>query len=131
MAVLVVDDDKDFRELLRDYAREQGQTIWEAANGLEALWIAKHQRPDLVFLDLRMPRLDGFETLRHMRKFDPRIHLVIVTGDTSDDTRRRVESLGVELLLKPVTIDALAVIFTSALKERAFPAQPGAGEARE
>ncbi len=96
--------------MLCDYARKRGYTTWEATNGLEALWIVKHQRPELVLLDLRMPRVDGFETLRHIRKFDPSIRVVIVTGDVSDETRQRVESLGLDLLVKPVTLDALDVV---------------------
>jgi CheY-like chemotaxis protein len=112
-SILVADDDQDFRDMVRQYAHHLGRTTWEASNGLEALWIVKHQRPDVVLLDLRMPRVDGFETLRHIRKFDPSIRLVIVTGDGSDETRRRVESLGLELLLKPVLLDALDALFVT------------------
>ena len=110
-SILIADDDHDFREMVSQYAHHLGRTTWEATNGLEALWIVKHERPDVVLLDLRMPRVDGFETLRHIRKFDPSIRLVIVTGDGSHETRHRVESLGLELLLKPVTLEALASLF--------------------
>jgi two-component system response regulator (stage 0 sporulation protein F) len=110
-SILIADDDKDFREMVRQYAHHLGRTTWEASNGLEALWIVKHQRPDVVLLDLRMPRVDGFETLRHIRKFDPSIRLVIVTGDGSDETRHRVESLGLEFLFKPVTLETLETLF--------------------
>jgi CheY-like chemotaxis protein len=109
-SVLVVEDDDRVRNMLCDYARSHGCTTWEARNGLEALWIVKHERPALVLLDLRMPRVDGFETLRHIQRFDPSIRIVIVTGDVSDETRRRVESLGLELLLKPVMLDALDAV---------------------
>ncbi len=109
-SVLVVEDDDRVRNMLCDHARNRGYTTWEASNGLEALWIVKHQRPELVLLDLRMPRVDGFETLRHIRKFDPSIRVVIVTGDVSDETRQRVESLGLDLLVKPVTLDALDAV---------------------
>lgn len=112
-AVLVVDDDKDFREMVCAYARHLGRATWEATNGLEALWIVKHERPGLVLLDLGMPRVDGFETFRHIRKFDPSIRIIVVTGDGSDDTRRRVESFGLELRLKPVLLDDLAAIFVN------------------
>jgi CheY-like chemotaxis protein len=110
-SVLIADDDNDFREMVRQYADHLGRTTWEATNGVEALWIVKHQRPDLVLLDLTMPRVDGFETLRHIRKFDPSIRIIVITGDGSDDTRRRVEGLGLELRLKPVLLDELDAIF--------------------
>lgn len=109
-SVLVVEDDDRVRNMLCEHARNRGCVTWEASDGLEALWIVKHQRPGLVLLDLRMPRVDGFETLRHIRKFDPSIRVVIVTGDVSDETRQRVESLGLELLVKPVTLDALDAV---------------------
>lgn len=110
-SVLVVDDDPGMRNMLLDYARSRGCATWEATNGLEALWIVKHHRPHLVLLDLRMPRLDGFDTIRHIQKFDPTIRIVIITGDPSDDTRHRIEALGLELLLKPFTLDALGEMF--------------------
>ena len=99
--------------MIGDYARDRGYTAWEARNGLEALWIVKHHRPEIVLLDLRLPRLDGFETVRHICKFDPAIRIIIVTGDVSDETRHRVESLGLELLLKPFTLDALEAMLGS------------------
>jgi len=110
-SVLIADDDAAVRSTLLDYAQMRGYATWEAANGLEALWIVKHRRPHLVLLDLSMPRLGGFDTVRHIQKFDPSIRIVIVTGDPSEDTRRHVEALGLALLLKPFTLDALDVFF--------------------
>ena len=111
-SVLVVDDDASLRRAILDYAEATGTPAWEATNGLEALWIVKHQRPDLVLLDLRMPRLDGFETIRHLRKFDPSLRIVIVTGDRSEETRQRVTGLGLGMLLKPFRISDLDRVFT-------------------
>ena len=106
-SLLIVDDDEDFRQLVSDYARHLGTATWTAKNGLEALWVVKHERPPLVLLDLRMPRLDGFGTIGHIQKFDPSIRIVVVTGDGADETRSRVEALGLKLLLKPVTLETL------------------------
>lgn len=78
---------------------------------LEALWILKHHRPELVLLDLTMPRLDGFETVRHIRKFQPSQRIVVITGDISEATRTRVTGLGLELLLKPVELSRLDTLF--------------------
>ena len=112
-SVLVVDDDANLRRTLCDYVRSLDKTAWEAAHGLEALWIVKHQRPDLVLLDLTMPRLDGFETIRHIRKFDPSIRVVVITGDPREEIRLRVASLGLDLLLKPLEPAALDAVFGS------------------
>src|SRR4051794_2910258 len=69
--VLIADDNESVRQVLVDYVITTESEVLEASNGLEALWIVKHQRPDLVLLDLSMPRLGGLETIRHIRKFDP------------------------------------------------------------
>ena len=110
-SVLVVEDDEALRQAMLDYATSLGCQAWEAGNGLEALWIVKHHRPTLVLIDLTMPRLDGFETIRHIRKFDPSIQIVVVTGDVSETTRRRVEELGLELLIKPFQLQELDSLF--------------------
>jgi CheY-like chemotaxis protein len=99
--VLIVDDNAQVRQLLVDYAATIGREALEAENGLQALWIVKQQRPELVLLDLKMPRLGGYEAVRHIQKFDPGIRIVVITGDQSDETRREVERLGLELLEKP------------------------------
>lgn len=108
-----MDDDDALRGTIAEYVRGMGFTVWEAANGLEALWVTKHQRPSLVLVDLRMPRLDGFETIRHIRKFDPSIRIVVVTGDLSDATHERVAGLGIGLLSKPFDLSALDAVLSS------------------
>ena len=110
-SVLVVEDNEALRHTILDHAKALGCEAWSASNGLEALWVIKHHRPALVLLDLTMPRLDGFETVRHIRKFDPSIQIVIVTGDASETTRRRVEDLGLELLIKPFELRHLDALF--------------------
>ena len=106
-SVLVADDDDRLREAIRDYAASAGFETWEATNGLEALWIVKHHRPNVVLLDLVMPRLDGFQAAQHIRKFDSSIRIVIVTGNRSEATRRRVLALGYALVVKPFDLGAL------------------------
>lgn len=112
-SVLIVEDDQQLRQMLLHYAVSMGCQVWEAANGLEALWAVKHHRPSLVLLDLAMPRLDGFETIRHLRKFDPSIRIVIITGDGGEATRRRVQELGLALVLKPFRLGELDPFFES------------------
>lgn len=110
-SVLVVEDNRELRQTILDYAASMDCEAWEAGNGLEALWIVKHQRPTLVLLDLAMPRLDGFETIRHIQKFDPSIRIVVITGDASEATRSRVRGLGLDLLVKPFNLSALDPLF--------------------
>ena len=109
--ILVVDDEPEVRALVREYLALSGREVVEAGNGIEALWVVKHQRPPLVLLDLSMPRLGGIETIRHIRKFDPSIHIVVVTGDLSEDDAARLRQLGVTALAKPMPMSALDELF--------------------
>jgi CheY-like chemotaxis protein len=105
--VLVVDDEPEVRAVVREYLTLAGREVLEAGNGLEALWVVKHQRPPVVLLDLSMPRLGGLETIRHIRKFDPSIQVVVVTGQLSPDAAARLDELGVSVIAKPLPLTAL------------------------
>jgi DNA-binding response OmpR family regulator len=66
--ILVVDDKASVRQLLREYLTEHGFHVVGAANGLEALAVAREQRPDLILLDIMMPEMDGYTFMRTFRK---------------------------------------------------------------
>jgi DNA-binding NarL/FixJ family response regulator len=80
--VLVVDDAEDLRMLLRmRIERRDGYTIvGEAADGLEAVQLASELQPDLVMLDLAMPRMDGLEALPLIREAVPGVRVVVLSG---------------------------------------------------
>jgi DNA-binding response OmpR family regulator len=62
--ILVVDDKASMRRLVQDYLTEQGFRVVTAANGREALFAARHEKPDLILLDIMMPEMDGYEFIR-------------------------------------------------------------------
>src|SRR6185295_2283645 len=66
--ILIVDDKISAQRLLADYLAANGFRAVVANNGREALYVARHEKPDLVLLDIMMPEMDGFEFLRHFRK---------------------------------------------------------------
>ncbi len=66
--LLVVDDKLNVREMLRDYLTAQGFRVVTAADGQEALFIARYEKPDLVLLDIMMPQLDGYQFLPAFRR---------------------------------------------------------------
>ena len=78
MRVLIVDDDRDVRELLVESFRLSGFDVVAAANGLEALLYVKREPPDAVVLDLMMPRLGGVEALKRIRSYNPGIRVLVV-----------------------------------------------------
>lgn len=66
--ILVVDDEKRLRDMLRVYLEKEGYRVVEAGNGREALIIARYEKPDLIILDLMMPELGGYDFIRAYRK---------------------------------------------------------------
>jgi len=78
--ILVVDDEESIRELYRADLAEEGYEVDLAADGLQALRRLEVFRPDLVTLDVKMPGIDGIETLRRIRERNPTIPVVLVTA---------------------------------------------------
>ena len=66
--ILVVDDKSSVVQLLKEYLTEHGFRIVSAKDGREALFVSRHEKPDLVLLDIMMPNMDGYEFMRYFRK---------------------------------------------------------------
>jgi CheY-like chemotaxis protein len=108
MRVLIVDDDRDVRELLVETFRLAGFEVLEAANGLEALLSVKRERPDAVVLDLMMPRLGGVEALKRIRSYNPGIQVLVVTGNVDPELQRQAIAAGAAgVFTKPVSAATL------------------------
>jgi two-component system LytT family response regulator len=96
---VIVDDEELARQLLREYLRESGavEVAAECANGFEAVKAISEHKPDLVFLDVQMPKLDGFEVLELI---DPSIAVIFVTA-YDQYAMRAFDANAVDYLLKP------------------------------
>jgi len=106
--VLIADDDRLVRTMLGDLLRELGHEVVPAENGLEAVALCARERPDLVVLDLLMPRLSGLDALRTMREAGCSAPAIMLTA-ISDRSFREMEGADeIQLRLdKPVTRRAL------------------------
>lgn len=108
--ILVVDDREENRDLLMRILDGAGVVPLMAADGATALRIIREQRPDLVFLDIRMPGLDGFEVLNQVRKDEfqgslPRLPVVALTASVLDNERETVMAKGFdEYIRKPFQV---------------------------
>lgn len=109
--VLVVDDEAEIRELCRVNLEFEGFEVVEAKNGGEALEMVRRHRPDLVFLDLMMPGVDGWDVL-HMLKSDDdlsRIPVILLTAKSGEDDQMRGWQEGIlEYVSKPFNPLSLA-----------------------
>lgn len=68
MKILVVDDEMLIRNVIKDYLENEGYEIYEAENGRDAIRVFKEEKIDLIILDIMMPKMDGYETLKELRK---------------------------------------------------------------
>jgi two-component system, OmpR family, phosphate regulon response regulator PhoB len=102
--VLLVDDDEGLRRLIRTTLGTEHFELLQAVDGEEALQIARQQHPDLVLLDVNMPKLDGFKVCRHL-KTEPEtsgIKVVILSARGADIDRARGREVGAdEYFIKP------------------------------
>lgn len=114
-AVLVVDDDEFIRKLVATTLEDVSEfDLHEAADGLQALELARETQPAIVFLDIDMPRMDGIEACRLMRA-DPRTSqatIVMLTAAHGDHTQRLAREAGADLFLtKPFSpLDLLRLV---------------------
>jgi CheY-like chemotaxis protein len=123
---LVVDDKPVVRRMVADFLGGEGVEVLEATNGLEALLRIKRERPDVVILDLRMPRLGGLEALRRIRILDPGLKVVIMTTNPQD-IREQATSLGAAAVLpKPFERHELLQALRSEPTPTAVPVEPTA-----
>jgi two-component system chemotaxis response regulator CheY len=106
MRILVVDDDANVRSSIRrTLMRKPGAEVIEASDGMSALQILLSQRCDLVMLDVRMPVMDGIQTLRAIRRSPTHgnVPVVMLTGTADEALVLQAIKLGViEYLVKPV-----------------------------
>jgi CheY-like chemotaxis protein len=106
--LLVVEDNVDARQTLRTLLEALGHEVHEAADGEAGVAAALERRPDLVFVDIGLPRLDGYEVARRLRAAKLGVRLVALTGYGRDDDVRRAREAGFdEHLLKPATLEQL------------------------
>jgi len=104
MKILVVDDDPDLRDLIGYTLRRDGYFVIEAEDGIAALLVAEVELPDLVLLDVNMPRLDGFEVCRRLRAASATaaIPVVMLTVRGTEEDQVRGLDLGADdYLAKP------------------------------
>lgn len=90
--ILVVDDEKRIVSLLRAYLEQQGFRVATAQNGREAIYVARHEKPDLIVLDIMMPEMDGYEFMRQHRK-ERETPIILLTAKLEEDDK----VLGLEL----------------------------------
>ena len=120
--ILVVDDEERIVNFLRSKLKASGYEVLTASNGLEGLEQAQAQEPDLIVLDLLMPKMDGLEMLKELRTFSA-VPVIILTAKGADADRIKGFQLGADdYLPKPFNPDEL-VARVEAIRRRLAPGE--------
>ncbi len=106
--ILLVDDETRFRTTVSKRLAERGQDVTAVGSGLEAIESVKQTPFDIVVLDVKMPGLNGLETLTELKKIRPELAVIMLTGHASVDSSIEGLKLGAfDYILKPCDIEEL------------------------
>jgi CheY-like chemotaxis protein len=117
-SLLITDDDRDFRETLRDVFQPRGFRTLVAGDGQEALEIVRREQVHLLLLDMYMPRLTGLETIRRVKQFSESLPCILLSADMDErlaEEARRAKAFSV--LRKPVRFAEITSAVQRALRE--------------
>lgn len=117
--VLIVDDDADLRNIVADVLKGEDIIVDEAVDGLGAIKMFRKNRPDAVLLDLKMPRMNGIETIIELMKIERNVPIIILTahGDI-DSAVKAIKHGAYDFTLKPPDFDRLILTIKRAIEKR-------------
>jgi two-component system KDP operon response regulator KdpE len=114
--ILVIDDEESLVQVLRQHLENKGYQVLSAGDGLQGCLLMQEERPDLVLLDLMLPRLDGWQTCQRIRKYSD-VPIIMLTARGADADKVRGLDLGADdYMTKPFSMTELAARVRAALR---------------
>ena len=106
---IVVDDDVNTTKVFSDILELMGiRVLASGFSGSEAVCLYKQYRPDVIFIDLAMPKTDGFYAIQKIKKINPEAKIVVITANLSEETDRQLAELEIKsAIYKPFNIDEI------------------------
>jgi len=122
--VLIVDDEDNIRLSLKGSLEDEGFYVMQASSGEDALKIIDKQDVDIVLLDIWMPGIDGIQTLQEIKKINPDLPVIIMTGHGSIDAAIKTTRLGaLDFLEKPLDLNRIIITINNALHMKELSAE--------
>ena len=109
--ILVVDDEKAICEILEEFLSLFGHSVTSANSGADAIEVVHRARPDVVFLDIRMPGMSGLDVLKEIKALDSSIRVIMISAFGDEETESMARELGADgYIQKPVDLPGLLVL---------------------
>lgn len=106
--ILVVDDEKPIREMLKKFLSKKGYEVFEADNADDALKAVREQSPSIVLLDIRMPKADGTDVLKKIKDVNKDIGVIMITAVSETAIAEKCMELGAfDYITKPISLEYL------------------------
>ncbi len=116
--ILIIDDEKGIRRTLREILEYEGYDVTEAVDGIEGLNEIKLNEYNVVFLDIKMPRMDGMEVLEQVNKIKPDLPIIMISGHGDMDTAVNAVKKGAfDYIAKPPDLNRLLITVRNALEK--------------
>lgn len=117
--ILVVDDEKIIRDFLSRFLILENMQVKVAEGGLQAIAMAKEEQFDIIFVDMRMPHMDGLEALKELKKINPRGKYIIMTGYSIDKLLEQTGDEKIDAFIKkPFAINEIASILKDSFQQK-------------
>jgi solute carrier family 13 (sodium-dependent dicarboxylate transporter), member 2/3/5 len=119
--ILLVDDEDQFRVTLAKQLAVRGYQVLDVNNGEDAIKIVRHENPEVVVLDQKMPKMDGIQTLQELKKIRPEVQIIMLTGYGSIESARVTGKHDVfGYIQKPCPVEELIEKIEAARDERRY-----------
>ncbi len=117
--ILVVDDQFGDRETLKVILEDKGYRVATAADGAEAIKMVRERHYDIIFLDIRLPDMNGIQTFEQVKNIDPDVAVIMMTGYTEEELVKRAISTGAyTCVYKPFDMDKVITLVEKIAKEK-------------
>lgn len=114
--ILVVDDEESICQSLKAILSDEGYQVLVAGSGEETIKIVEEEMPQLVLLDIWLPGIDGLETLKVIKKINPRLMVIIMSGHGTIETAVKATKLGAfDFIEKPLSLDKIIILVNNAI----------------
>ncbi len=116
--ILIIDDERSIRNSIKDILEFEGYDVLLAKDGLEGIIAAKTENPDVVFCDIKMPKMEGIEVLEKIKKIAPQMPVIMISGHGTIETAIETIKMGAyDFIEKPLDLNRILISIRNALEK--------------